>query len=72
MLILHTSSPDVDITIFSVGFPDFVPNFWNEIKSKSVQLHTTKTNVHKKLDPKVKWGSIKKYIPQFSVQHSFR
>lgn len=66
MLILHTSSPDVDITIFSVGFPDFVPNFWNEIKSKSVQLHTTKTNLgkpHKK---------IKLYIPQFSVQHSFR
>ena len=45
MLKLHTSSPDVDITIFSVGFPDFVPNFWNEIKSKSIQLHTTKTNL---------------------------
>ena len=43
-IILHTSSPDVDITIFSVGFPDFVPNFWNGIKNKSLQLHTTKTN----------------------------
>ena len=36
MIILHTSSPDVDITIFSVGFPDFVPNFCNGIKSKLI------------------------------------
>ena len=27
--LFQTNSPDPMIEIFSVGFPDFVPNFWN-------------------------------------------